>query len=96
MNDADATTVRGGLGEMGFSPTSDRRAADLVVLITCVVRQRAEDNGIEFGCPAKRATIDLFSRILVSGTRSNSLRASRVICSELLSGHIGLLKRSEG
>jgi tRNA-2-methylthio-N6-dimethylallyladenosine synthase len=43
MNDADAATVRRGLGEMGFSPASDPREADLVVLITCVVRQRAED-----------------------------------------------------
>jgi tRNA-2-methylthio-N6-dimethylallyladenosine synthase len=43
MNDADATAVRRGLGEMGFSPASNPREADLVVLITCVVRQRAED-----------------------------------------------------
>jgi hypothetical protein len=46
MNDADATAVRRGLGEMGFSPASDPREADLVVLITCVVRQRAEDKVI--------------------------------------------------
>jgi tRNA-2-methylthio-N6-dimethylallyladenosine synthase len=44
MNDADATTVRWGLGEMGFWPASEPREAELVVLITCVVRQRAEDN----------------------------------------------------
>jgi len=43
MNAADAARVRQGLQEMGFVPTSAPRGADLVVLITCVVRQSAED-----------------------------------------------------
>jgi tRNA-2-methylthio-N6-dimethylallyladenosine synthase len=42
MNDADAAVLRRGFGEMGFWPVSDPREADVVVLITCVVRQRAE------------------------------------------------------
>jgi tRNA-2-methylthio-N6-dimethylallyladenosine synthase len=43
MNDADAARVSGGLMEMGLCPTADVREADLAVLITCVVRQSAED-----------------------------------------------------
>jgi tRNA-2-methylthio-N6-dimethylallyladenosine synthase len=43
MNDADAARVSAGLTEMGLSPTTDVREADLAVLITCVVRQSAED-----------------------------------------------------
>ena len=43
MNDADAARVHQGLMEIGFSPTSEPREADLIVLITCVVRQSAED-----------------------------------------------------
>jgi tRNA-2-methylthio-N6-dimethylallyladenosine synthase len=43
MNDADAARVSAGLTEMGLCPTSDVREADLAVLITCVVRQSAED-----------------------------------------------------
>ena len=43
MNDADAARVGAGLREMGLCPISDARDADLAVLITCVVRQSAED-----------------------------------------------------
>jgi tRNA-2-methylthio-N6-dimethylallyladenosine synthase len=43
MNDADAARVSAGLTELGLSPTADVRQADLAVLITCVVRQSAED-----------------------------------------------------
>jgi tRNA-2-methylthio-N6-dimethylallyladenosine synthase len=43
MNDADAARVREGLQEAGFALASDPGQADLVVLITCVVRQSAED-----------------------------------------------------
>jgi tRNA-2-methylthio-N6-dimethylallyladenosine synthase len=43
MNDADAARVSTGLAEMGLAPTGDVRQADLAVLITCVVRQSAED-----------------------------------------------------
>jgi tRNA-2-methylthio-N6-dimethylallyladenosine synthase len=43
MNDADAARVSAGLTELGLSPTTDVRDADLAVLITCVVRQSAED-----------------------------------------------------
>ena len=43
MNDADAARISAGLSEMRLHPTSEIREADLVVLITCVVRQSAED-----------------------------------------------------
>jgi tRNA-2-methylthio-N6-dimethylallyladenosine synthase len=43
MNDADAARVSAGLAELGLSPTANVREADLAVLITCVVRQSAED-----------------------------------------------------
>ncbi len=43
MNDADAARVHQGLQQMGFVEASLLREADLVMLITCVVRQSAED-----------------------------------------------------
>jgi len=43
MNDADAARVKEGLNQLCLEPTADATAADLVVLITCVVRQSAED-----------------------------------------------------
>ena len=46
MNDADAATLGRSLQEMGFASRSDPREADLVILITCVVRQSAEDKVI--------------------------------------------------
>ncbi len=43
MNDADAARVHQGLQQMGFVEASLPREAELVLLITCVVRQSAED-----------------------------------------------------
>jgi hypothetical protein len=48
------------------------------------LRRRAAHNGLELSCPAARVTVDSFSRILAGDARSNSPRASRVSCSELL------------
>ena len=46
MNSADAARTRRGLEAMGFCPTRDPLQADVLVLITCVVRQSAEDKVI--------------------------------------------------
>ncbi len=43
MNSADAGRTRHGLEGMGLSPTRDPWQADVLILITCVVRQSAED-----------------------------------------------------
>ena len=43
MNDADAASLRHGLQRMGFTEALHPAEADLVILITCVVRQSAED-----------------------------------------------------
>jgi tRNA-2-methylthio-N6-dimethylallyladenosine synthase len=43
MNDADAARVSQGLAELGFAPAAQPTEADLSILITCVVRQSAED-----------------------------------------------------
>ncbi|MBC7233973.1 MAG: tRNA (N6-isopentenyl adenosine(37)-C2)-methylthiotransferase MiaB [Chloroflexi bacterium] len=43
MNDADAARIAQGLSAMGFQPTHQAERADLVILLTCVVRQSAED-----------------------------------------------------
>ena len=43
MNDADAARAGDGLAGLGLLPVSDPTQADLVVLVTCVVRQSAED-----------------------------------------------------
>ncbi|MGC8786544.1 MAG: MiaB/RimO family radical SAM methylthiotransferase, partial [Anaerolineae bacterium] len=43
MNDADAARIAEGLSALGFQPTNQPEGADLVILLTCVVRQSAED-----------------------------------------------------
>lgn len=43
MNDADAARIAQGLSVMGFQPTTQLTEVDLVILLTCVVRQSAED-----------------------------------------------------
>jgi hypothetical protein len=50
------------------------------------LRRRAAHNGLELSCPAARATVAPFSRILTGKARSNFPHASRVSCSELLCG----------
>ena len=46
MNRADADRIAQGLEMRGLRPTRDPRQADVMVLNTCVVRQRAEDKAI--------------------------------------------------
>ena len=43
MNEADSRRLSEGLSEAGWVPCHDLRAADLLILNTCVVRQQAED-----------------------------------------------------
>ncbi len=43
MNEADSAKVAAMLQEVGYRPTDDENAADLIVLNSCVVRQAAED-----------------------------------------------------
>jgi len=43
MNEADSAKVAAMLQEVGYQPTTDETAADIVVLNSCVVRQAAED-----------------------------------------------------
>lgn len=43
MNAADATRISTGLAELGLGAVEDSTQADLVILVTCVVRQSAED-----------------------------------------------------
>jgi tRNA-2-methylthio-N6-dimethylallyladenosine synthase len=42
MNERDAETLRGFLDEMGYEETEETAGADLVMLNTCAVRQKAE------------------------------------------------------
>lgn len=42
QNVADGEVLSGMLAEMGFEPTSDARAADVVLLNTCAIREHAE------------------------------------------------------
>ncbi|MBI1294316.1 MiaB/RimO family radical SAM methylthiotransferase [bacterium] len=46
MNVADSNHVAAELEKIGFNPTEDIDAADVVVLNTCVVRQSAENKGV--------------------------------------------------
>lgn len=43
MNKADSENMLGLLEEIGYQPTSDLKAADLMVLNTCAIREGAED-----------------------------------------------------
>ncbi|HZK24599.1 MAG TPA: tRNA (N6-isopentenyl adenosine(37)-C2)-methylthiotransferase MiaB [Oscillospiraceae bacterium] len=42
MNERDAETLRGFLDELGYVETEDTREADLVIMNTCAVREKAE------------------------------------------------------
>ena len=42
QNEADSEKLRGMLGQMGYEFTKDEKAADLIVLNTCAVREHAE------------------------------------------------------
>lgn len=46
MNVADSTHVGAELERLGYEPTNDINAADVVILNTCVVRQSAEDKAL--------------------------------------------------
>ncbi len=43
MNERDAETLRGFLLELGYEETTETENADLVIINTCAVRQKAED-----------------------------------------------------
>ncbi len=46
MNDADAQKVREALASLGYEASAPADEADVVVLVTCVVRQAAEDKAV--------------------------------------------------
>ncbi len=46
MNVADSGRVAAELDALGFTPTGDPKAADVIILNTCVVRQSAEDRAV--------------------------------------------------
>ena len=43
MNEHDSETIKGLLETMGYEATEDRKAADLILLNTCAIRENAED-----------------------------------------------------
>jgi tRNA-2-methylthio-N6-dimethylallyladenosine synthase len=43
MNERDAETLRGFLDEMGYEETGNKEEADLLIMNTCAVRQKAEE-----------------------------------------------------
>ncbi|WP_339321277.1 tRNA (N6-isopentenyl adenosine(37)-C2)-methylthiotransferase MiaB [Paenibacillus sp. FSL W8-0194] len=43
MNEHDSETIKGMLEEMGYTPTEDRKEADIILLNTCAIRENAED-----------------------------------------------------
>lgn len=47
MNEYDSTLVAGLLEERGFAPTSDPGAADLILVNTCSVREKAEETALD-------------------------------------------------
>ncbi|NMO96246.1 tRNA (N6-isopentenyl adenosine(37)-C2)-methylthiotransferase MiaB [Paenibacillus lemnae] len=43
MNEHDSETIKGLLEQMGYTPTEDRKLADIILLNTCAIRENAED-----------------------------------------------------
>ncbi|MDP9698414.1 tRNA-2-methylthio-N6-dimethylallyladenosine synthase [Paenibacillus intestini] len=43
MNEHDSETIKGLLETMGYQATEDRKAADIILLNTCAIRENAED-----------------------------------------------------
>ncbi|MCA1294140.1 tRNA (N6-isopentenyl adenosine(37)-C2)-methylthiotransferase MiaB [Paenibacillus sp. alder61] len=43
MNEHDSETIKGLLEQMGYTPTEDRKEADIILLNTCAIRENAED-----------------------------------------------------
>lgn len=43
MNEHDSETIKGLLEQMGYQATEDRKAADIILLNTCAIRENAED-----------------------------------------------------
>lgn len=43
MNEHDTETIKGLLEQMGYTPTEDRKEADIILLNTCAIRENAED-----------------------------------------------------
>ena len=43
MNEHDSEVMMGLLEQMGFTPTEDKREADVILLNTCAIRENAED-----------------------------------------------------
>ncbi|WP_055108380.1 tRNA (N6-isopentenyl adenosine(37)-C2)-methylthiotransferase MiaB [Paenibacillus ihumii] len=43
MNEHDTETMKGLLEEMGYTPTEERKEANLILLNTCAIRENAED-----------------------------------------------------
>lgn len=43
MNEHDTETIKGLLETMGYEATEDRKAADIILLNTCAIRENAED-----------------------------------------------------
>jgi len=48
MNESDTEVLQGLLEALGFAPAPDKDQADLLILITCAVRQKAEDKVATF------------------------------------------------
>ena len=86
-------------GLAGSEETRPHRAAGLDLGARCAAQKRTHlhstlfatesqmpPNGLELSCPAARATVHQFSRILAGKAPANFPHASRVSCSELLCG----------
>ncbi|WP_040711401.1 tRNA (N6-isopentenyl adenosine(37)-C2)-methylthiotransferase MiaB [Paenibacillus curdlanolyticus] len=43
MNEHDSEVMKGLLEQMGYTPTEDRKLADVILLNTCAIRENAED-----------------------------------------------------
>ena len=79
MNEADSEKLAAGLAKLGWEPAPKAAAADLAVVNTCVVRQKAEDRAIGYMSHLRklkesRADMQIAVMGCMVGPRSEDLR----------------------
>ncbi len=81
MNEADSDKLAAGLARLGWEETAKPEDADLAVVNTCVVRQKAEDRAASYLGHLRRMKEDLDGQHQIAvmgskvGPRTDDLRA---------------------
>ncbi len=81
MNEADSEKLAAGLAKLGWEPAAKARDADLAVVNTCVVRQKAEDRALSYmgrlrKLKGERPGLQVAVMGCMVGPRTDDLRSS--------------------